>query len=125
MTKEAAIQSFFASFGIPAYPDTFFPTDEDNMPDFPYLTYSAPTDSDFERVVVTARVYYRSESWLEVNAKVREISQSVGLARVLPCDNGGMIVRKGTPFSQPYGEPSDNMVRGKVLTFEFLFATVF
>ena len=98
MTKNAAIQSFFESFGLPAYPATSVPTSGDEKPSFPYITYSASTDSDMERTMVSASVWYRSESWTALNAK-------------------------GTPWAQPMGDDSDNMIKRKILNFEFLFAT--
>lgn len=125
MNKDAAIQSFFESFELPAFPAMSVPTSGDEKPDFPYITYIAPTDSDLERISVSASVYYRSESWAGLNAKVREISESVRRGVVIPCDEGAIIIRKATPFAQPLGDDSDNMIKRKVLMFEFLFATTY
>lgn len=123
MTKDAAIQSFFESFGLNAYPATSVPTGSD-APSFPYITYNAPTDSDLGRTAVSASVWYRTTNWTQLNSKVRQISESVGSRKVLECDDGAIIVRKSTPFAQPLGDDSDNMIKRKVLTFEFLFATI-
>lgn len=123
MTKDAAIQSFFESFGLNAYPATSVPTGSD-APNFPYITYNAPTDSDLGRTAVSASVWYRTTNWTQLNSKVRQISESVGSRKVLECDDGAIIVRKSTPFAQPLGDDSDNMIKRKVLTFEFLFATI-
>ena len=125
MTKNAAIQSFFESFGLPAYPATSVPTSGDEVPQFPYITYIVSTDQGLERTFTTASVYYRTESWTGINAKVDEISQEIGAGITLECDEGGIIVRKGTPWAQPLGDDSDNMVKRKILTFEFLFATTY
>lgn len=125
MTKEAAIHAFFSSFGLDAYLDAFLPTNGDSAPEYPYITYSLSADSDLGRVPITARVYYRSESWLDINEKVRSISQAVGQGHVIECDEGGIIIRKGTPFAQTYSDPSDDMVRGKILMFDILYATTF
>ena len=125
MTKNAAIQNFFASFGLAAYPDVSVVKSGDEKPSFPYITYSASTDSDMGRVMVTASVWYRSESWTALNATVDAISQYVGTRRVLECDEGGIIVRKGEPWAQPMGDDSDDMIKRKILSFEFLFATTY
>lgn len=122
MTKDAVIQSFFESFGLNAYPATSVPTGSD-APNFPYITYNAPTDSDLERTAVSASVWYRTTNWTQLNSKVRQISEIVGQGKVLKCDDGAIVIRKSTPFSQPLGDDSDNMIKRKVLTFEFLFAT--
>ena len=124
MTKDAVIQSFFESFGLPAYPAISVPTGDD-APDFPYITYSAPTDSDLSKVMVTASLWYRSTLWTEVNAMARLISQTIGQSYTLPCDEGGIIVRKGSPWAQPMGDDSDNMIKRKILTFEFTFVTTY
>lgn len=123
MNKYAAIQSFFESFGIGAYPATSVPTGED-APDFPYITYTASTDNDLGRIAVTASVYYRSTSMVGLNSMVDTISQAIGAGVVLKCDDGAIIVRRGSPFAQPMGDDSDNMIKRKILTMEFLYATM-
>ena len=124
MTKDASIQSFFESFGLSAFPATSVPTGAD-APEFPYITYTAPTDSDLGRISVNASVYYRTTNWTDINAKIREISETVGMGVTLECDEGAIIVRKSSPFAQPLGDDSDNMIKRKVLTFEFLFVTIY
>lgn len=125
MTKNAAIQAFFSSFGLSAYPESSVPTSGDDMPEYPYLTYEASTDSDFNEISVTASLWYRTEKWTDINAKTEEIAQAVGGAKILHCDNGGIIVRKGTPFAQPMDDPNDDMVKRKLLTFDFKYTTTF
>lgn len=125
MTKNAVIYDFFNEFGLDAYPSTSLPTSGAEKAQFPYLTYSVSTDSGIERLSATASLWYRSESWTALNAKVDEISQAIGSGITLECDEGGIIVRKGTPWAQPMGDDSDNMIKRKILTFEFLFATTY
>lgn len=125
MNKDAAIQSFFESFGLSAFPAVSVPTSGDEKPDFPYITYTLSTDSDLNRIAASASLWYRSESWTGINAMVRNISESVGAGTVVQCDNGAIIIRKGTPFAQPFGDDSDNMIKRKILNFEVLFATTY
>ena len=120
---DGVIQSFFESFGLDAYPSVSVPTNRDEKPEFPYITYDAPTDSSMGKVDVHADVWYRSTSWAGVNGKVAEISEMVGDHMQLECDNGGIVVRKGTPFAQPLGDEYDNMIKRKHLIFEFTYAT--
>ena len=122
---DGAIYSFFSSFGLEAFPASSVPTDEEHLPAFPYITYDAPTDWAFSVVQVTADVWYRSTSWAGVNGKVAAISQAVGDKYVLKCDNGGIIIRKGTPFAQPMGDDSDDMIKRKHLIFEFTYVTTY
>jgi len=125
MNKDAAIHAFFSSFGLVAYPAVSVPTSGDEKPSFPYITYTIATDSDLNRTVASASVYYRSETWTDLNSKVRQISEAVGTKAVIECDEGAIIIRKGSPFAQPMGDDSDNMIKRKVLTFEVLFATTY
>lgn len=125
MTKNSAIQGFFESFGLSAFPSVSVPTSGDEKPDFPYLTYTVNTDQGIERVGCTASLWYRSDGWKGLNDKVDEISQMIGNGIVLYCDEGGIIIRKGTPWAQPMGDDIDNMIKRKILTFEFLFATTY
>lgn len=123
MNKDAAIHAFFNSFGLTAFPAVSVPSSGEEMPAFPYMTYSVNTDSGLESVMANASVYYRTEGWAAINAKVREIAQAIGEGSVLECDEGGIIIRKGTPWAQPMEEPSDDMVKRKLLTFNVLYAT--
>ena len=123
MTKNAALQGFFSLFGLSAIPASSVPSTGDNLPVLPYLTYETPTDSEMNVATATASLWYRSESWLDINAKTEQISQYIGTGVVIPCDGGGMIIRKGTPFAQPMGDPSDDLMKRKVLSFEITFMT--
>lgn len=122
MTKNAAIQAFFSGFGLNAYPATSVPTGPD-APDYPYVTYTAPTDASLGRVAVQASLWYRSSKWTDINAKVEAISKEIGAGVVIGCDDGAIIVRRGSPWAQPMGDDSDNMIKRKILNMEFLYAT--
>jgi hypothetical protein len=121
---DGAIYSFFNSFGLEAFPASSVPTGSD-APNYPYITYEAPIDSSMSKVTVVADVWYRSPSWAGVNGMVTLISQTVGDSYRIECDNGGMIVRKGTPFAQPLNDPEDNMIKRKHLIFEFTYVTTY
>lgn len=115
MTKEAALYNFWASFGIPAYEESSVPTG-DNAPNFPYITYQVVTDSIGYDTVMTASVWYRSSSWLEPNAKAREIDKRISRSGILlPYDGGALWLKRGTPFAQNMGDDSDDLIRRKIL----------
>ena len=124
MTKNAAIQTFFESFGLPAFPSASVPTSGSEKPSFPYVTYSVQTDSDMATVTCDASLWYRTESWSGINAMTQRVSEYVGTGLLLECDGGGIIIRKGTPFAQPMGDDTDNMIKRKILTFELTFCTM-
>ena len=116
MTPEAAVYSFFAGFGIPAYAATATPSDAE----CPYITYNLVV-GEWGRyeVPMTANVWYRTDSEAEPNAKVREIADSLGLGgKLLPCDGGAIWLKKGSPWAQSVRvEGEDDKVKRRYLNF--------
>lgn len=121
MNKAAAIHQFWSGFGLTAYEENTVPSDAV----FPYITYQLVTDAFDNDVAMTASLWYRGESWVDVNAKEREISAYIGIGGVIINRNDGRIwLKKGTPFAQNMGDESDNLIKRKYLnvTAEFLTA---
>lgn len=111
MTKESCIYGFISGFGPAAYEASAVPTGED-APAFPYTTYSLPIGAFGEELSMTVSLWYRSFSWAEALAKADEISRRIGRSGVmLPCDGGGIWIRRGVPFAQPTGDPADDMIK--------------
>lgn len=124
MTKAAALYNFWSGFGLPAYEETTVPTGDD-APAFPYITYQVVTDSFGSEVPLSGAVWYRSESWLQINAKTEEISEYIGRGgRLIPCDGGAIWLKRGQPFAQSMSDGADDMIRRKYIniTAEFLTA---
>ena len=112
MTKEAALYGFWASFGLPAYDEASVPTG-DNAPKFPYITYQVSTSDFGDPVALSASLWYRSTSWVDANAKAQEVGKMIGRGGVtLHYDGGAMWIKRGSPFAQSMGDPSDNLVSG-------------
>ena len=87
MTKAAAIYQFWNSFGLTAHEENSVPDDAD----FPYLTYQLVTDSFGREIMLTASIWYRSESWTAINAKTEEISQKISRGgKIISCDGGAI-----------------------------------
>lgn len=121
MTKAAAIYQFWNGFGMTAYEENSVPDDAA----FPYITYQLVTDSFDREVVATASLWYRSESWTAINAKVEEISQKISRGgKIISCDCGAIWLKRGQPFAQSIGDESDDLIKGKYLniTAEFMTA---
>ena len=121
MTKAAAIYQFWNSFGLTAYEENTVPTDAT----FPYITYQLVTDSFDREVPVTASLWYRSESWTDINAKTEEISQKISRGgKIISCDDGAIWLKRGQPFAQSMGDESDDLIKRKYLniTAEFITA---
>ena len=121
MTKAAAIYQFWSSFGLMAYEENTAPDDAA----FPYITYQLVTDSFDYEIPLTASIWYRSESWTAINAKVEEISQKISRGgKIISCDGGAIWLKRGQPFAQSMGDESDDLIKRKYLniTAEFMTA---
>lgn len=124
MTKAAAIYAFFAAFGLDTYEENSVYTLE-APPEFPYLTYELKTDcfGDYD-TAISFSLWYRSASWAAANAKVEEISEAIGRGgKPIPIDNGYLLIMRGSPFCQSLGDPSDSMVKRKLLNLTVRFYT--
>lgn len=122
MTKAAALHAFFSQFSLNVWPENSVPTGDD-APNYPYLTYQVVTGAEFDKVLIAASLWYRETTWTRINAKTEEISRAIGGAYTISCDDGGMILRRGTPFAQPIDEPSDDLVKRKALNIEVTYCT--
>ena len=121
MTKAAAIYQFWSSFGLTAYEENTVPTDAA----FPYITYQLVTDSFDREIPLTASLWYRSESWTSINAKMEEISRKISRGgKIIPCDGGAIWLKRGQPFAQSMVDESDDLIKRKHLniTAEFMTA---
>ena len=120
MTKQQALYSFFAAFGLPAFADTAVP---DGTP-LPYLEYEVLTDSfTGEAVYPTARIWYRDDGEAAINAKVNEISRAIGdRGLLIRCDEGYVWINRASPFSRGISG-ADSRVKGQVLNLMTRFLT--
>lgn len=123
-SKANELQRFLSSFGLNAYEEHAVPTG-DNFPGYPLLTYEGRNDTlKSGSVPMALNVYYRSDSWSEINAKVQEISTTIGEGgKILPCTNGAIWVKRGTPFAQAMDEASDNAIKRVYITLSVDFLT--
>ncbi len=121
MTKAAAIQAFWASFGLTAYEENAVPVDAA----FPYITYELITDAFGESTFMSASVWYRGTSWVSANAKAEEIGARLGYSGVLlDCGTGRIWLKRGTPFAQSLGDTNDDLIKRKVLNITADFLTL-
>lgn len=121
MTKAATIYQFWNSFGLTAYEENTVPTDAD----FPYITYQLVTDSFDREIPLTASLWYRSESWTDINAKTEEISQKISRGgKIIPCDGGAIWLKRGQPFAQNMGDDSDDLIKRKLINVVIEYLTL-
>lgn len=90
---------------------------------FPRITYQIAT-SDFDNdVMLSASLWYNTRSWEDISKKADEINNYIGRGgKIIPFDGGAIWLRRGSPFAQRMGEPSDSSVRRILLniTAEFI-----
>lgn len=124
MTKAAALYQFFSGFSLEAWEENSVYVLE-SPPAFPYLTYEMRTDAFGEYDTSLAfSLWYRSTSWAAANAKVEEISAAIGRGgKVLPVDGGYLLIMRGSPFAQSLGDPSDDMIKRKLINVTVRFYT--
>ena len=123
MTPEAAVYTFLSSFGIPAYAASSVP----DQATFPYLTYDLVLGEWGQpEVNMPVNVWYRTDSEALPNAKVREISQAIGMGGVtLPCDGGMLWVKKGSPWAQAVTvEGEDEKVKRRYVNISIEYLTI-
>lgn len=122
MDKWEGLQSFWESFGIPAY-------DENSVPDdatMPYITYQAAVGGFEDIVPLSASVWYYGTSWKDASQKVDEISRRLAGWTLVKLDDGQYIFlakQRDSQFAQRMADEADNdMVKRIYLT---LFAEYF
>lgn len=108
MNAEQAIHSFWSSFGLTAY-------DQNSVPDeavLPYITYSVSIDSFGNEVSLTASLWYKSLSWVDITNVTHEISKAIGYSgKTLKTDSGYLWLKRGQPFAQRMGDDDKNIRR--------------
>ena len=121
MTKAAALQQFFFSFGIPAYASSSVPDDAV----FPWLTYDLSTSAwDDGNVSLTVNLWYYTTSEATPNAKAQEISDSIGRGgAIVPCDGGYIRLLRGNPFCQSLHDDSDTMIKRRYMNITARYYT--
>ena len=104
-TKAAALNTWLSGFGLKAY-------DENRVPGnavYPYLTYTPAFGAfgagDYN---IPVKQWYQTEDNVTINAKAEQIGQAIGQTGAQVEYTGGyMMIFRGSPFSQPFGDPSD------------------
>lgn len=121
-TSASVIYEFFNSFGIPAYPVSSVP----DAVKAPYLTYELQTTTfEMGEVQISVNLWYYTPKEEEINAKVQEISDKLGLSgAVLWCDNGAVWLKRGHPFSQAIRDQDDPYAKRRYLIINAEFETI-
>lgn len=117
MDKWQAQDQFWNSFGLPAYDENIAFT-ADTMPAYPHITYEAKNGIWDQDLSLSASLWYRSNSWVEISRKADEILAEITHGKMIKVDNGYLWIKSpdGTPFAQRMGSEGDPSLRRIVLT---------
>lgn len=122
-TRTAALCAWLgARLGMPAYAAQAVPADAE----MPYLTLTpvAGAWGDGEQAV-TVDLWRRTESEAEANADAEALGRALGLGGVmLPCDGGGIWVKRGSPFWQA-ADPGEPGVKSRYVNLSIENITAF
>lgn len=120
MDKSQALNTFWASFDIPAY-DQYTVPDDTPMP---YITYENATDNVNNDVPITASIWYRDHGWGAISQKADEIANKIGYSYyIMAIDGGYMVVKRDNVFSQRMNDPDDPDVRRILISVLVEFLT--
>ncbi len=121
MTKGAALNQFFSSFGMPAYAATAVPDDVT----FPYLTYELITSAwDGGEVGLTVNLWFYTESEAIPNAKAEELSRAIGLGgKILRCDGGAIWLKRGSPWCQSLSDATSPTIKRRYINISAEYLT--
>lgn len=122
MTKAGAIYNFLSWFEIPVYAETSVPSDAE----FPYMTYQLATGAfDDGEINIPVSLWYYTDSESIPNAKAEEIASRLGRGGcMVPCDNGGIWLKQGSPFCQSVqGEGDNEKVKMRLINIDCEFFT--
>lgn len=105
MNREQTFQAWASGFGLPAYAATSVPDDAE----MPYITYAFGFNGfdagDYEAEL---NIWFRGSGERPANRKAEEIYRSLGFGgTMLPCDEGGIWIKRGIPFCQSLRDEPD------------------
>ena len=122
MDKFQVLQSFWSSFGLPAYDENTVP-DTEEKPIFPYITYDAVVSNLGTPVAMSASLWDYGTSWARITTKMTEIQSDLGRGgRIIPCDGGAIWIKQGSPFAQRMSDDND-MIRRILINIEAEYLT--
>lgn len=124
MTKLQAIKSFLSEFGLKAYHEDYIYAPDVALP-LPYITYSVQFDNyrgGSRPLTVTA--WYRTNDPQPLEEFESIVAQRVGIqGTVIPCDDGYIWIKRGTPFGQFLDVPADKFVKRVIINLSLEYNT--
>lgn len=125
--KDVVFKNFWSQFA-PAYDETSVPDEKDIIAihgsAFPRITYDVVLGDTMNENAMSASLWDRSSSWNGVMAVFDQINDTLSNGGViLPCDGGGLWIKKASPWAQRLGDASDDSIRRLLLNISVEFIT--
>ena len=121
MDEWSALNAFWNSFGLDAYDENTVPDDAE----MPYITYQASVGGLDENVMLSASLWYRSQSWSDISQKSKQIGNSIGGGIGVSYTGGRLWIVKQIPFATRMSDPDDTGVRRILLQVNAEFQSAF
>lgn len=120
MTQTAtALYAFFSSFDIPAYAESSVPDEIDGEKvAAPYITYEIVVpDWRAQRVPLHARVWYRSDSIVQLAMMIDRIREALGEGVSIPTESGAVYLWADDNWAQVMPFEGDPTLKCAYLSF--------
>lgn len=112
MNSAQVLQQFWSGFGLKAYDENTVPTGAMTETGGKYLTYNVTGSYFDDPVMMSASLWYKSQSWAEITEKAMEIGKLIGLSgEIIPFDGGYLWIKRGTPFAQRMSDENEQIRR--------------
>ena len=110
MDVQQTLNNFWSGFGVPAYDENSVPDEQYRV--FPHITYDVVIGDTMDETAMSASIWTRSSTWTTAVALYDEVNNALkNGGKVMPCDGGGIWIKKASPWVQRMGDSSDNSVR--------------
>lgn len=110
MDAQQTMQNFWSGFGVPAYDENSVPDDQYKV--FPHITYDVVIGDTMDETAMSASIWTRSSQWISAIQLYDAVNDALNNGGViLPCDGGGLWIKKGSPWAQRLGDASDGSVK--------------
>ena len=115
MTGEcmSALYAFFSGFGIPAYGEGEVPLYDESGREIrpPYITVQLIAPDWRGARPFYARLWYRSRTYAEINAKADEIAEAIGEGASVTTAHGCVVINRDDNFLQYQPQAGDETLK--------------
>ena len=120
MDNWQTLDTFWNSFGLPAYDEQTAFTDKQE-PAYPHITYQSANGIMWQEMTLNASLWYKSTTWKDISEKASQIQAALAYGKMIKTDGGFLWIKmpNTTPFAQRAASGSDDeKIKRIVLTIE-------